>query len=112
MHPDRMAKTAFKLLSKYGETVTFIAVAGSGVDGNGDPVQITETYNGKGYPESYSAYEQSSSVIQAGDIKLTCSKISKRPEQGWYCIIDGTKYRVEQLNRSAFPVLTWLIQCS
>jgi hypothetical protein len=91
------AQTASRLLAKYGEAVSIIFP----VYGATDPItgavigtDTSTTINGKGYPAAYHKNDIDGTVIQAGDIRLILELIATRPDVGCLSTIDGTTYRI------------------
>jgi hypothetical protein len=91
------AATAARLLAKYGEpvTVTFTdwaeydPITGADV-GSSD----TSTVAAVGYPSKYHTRDIDGAVIQAGDIRFIMELITPEPVIGCLIDIDGTTYRV------------------
>ena len=89
------AALASKLLTKYGQDVTF------GIDSGAtyDPVLMTETGGSitnetvKAFPTKFGKMEMSDTILSS-DIKLVCEKTSAKPLPNWTCTINSAKYRV------------------
>jgi hypothetical protein len=91
------AQTASRLLAKYGEAVSIIFPDYSGTDPiTGAPVGDTEdtVIVAKGYPSLYQKQDIDGATIQAGDIRLILELIGTRPAVGCLATVDGTTYRI------------------
>lgn len=91
------AAQAAKLLDKFGEAVTITFAGTAGFDPiTGEPVTPTSgtSYTAKGYAGKYFSADIDGSVIQANDIRLILEIIAQRPERGCTALVDGTTYRV------------------
>jgi hypothetical protein len=97
-------KTASRLLKAYGEGIEFEYKTGGGFNpSTGVPLPaVLVKIKGHGYPGRYESNEIDGTVIKSGDIKLTVEKISQRPQVGWDVIVDGQKYRVQNVQHIRF----------
>lgn len=91
------AAQAAKMLAKYGEAVTISFAGTAGFDPiTGEPVSPVSgnSYTAKGYPGKYNSSDIDGAVIQSNDIRLVLELIAERPERGCTALVDGTTYRV------------------
>lgn len=91
------AAQAAKLLAKFGEAATIVFAGTAGFDPiTGEPVTPTSgtSYTAKGYAGKYVSSDIDGTLIQANDIRLVLELIPQRPERGCSAIVDGTTYRV------------------
>jgi hypothetical protein len=91
------AQTASRLLAKYGETVSIIFPVYSGTDpitGEVIGTNTSTTITGKGYPSLYQKQDIDGATIQTGDIRLILELINTRPAVGCLATVDGTTYRI------------------
>lgn len=91
------AAQAAKLLDKFGETVTINFTGTAGYDPvTGEPTTPVSgnSYTAKGYAGKYVSTDIDGAVIQANDIRLVLELIAERPERGCSAVVDGTTYRV------------------
>ena len=91
------AAQAAKLLDKFGEAVTITFAGNPAFDPiTGEPATPTAdtSYTAKGYAGKYFSADIDGSVIQANDIRLILEIIAQRPERGCTALVDGTTYRV------------------
>lgn len=91
------AAQAAKLLAKFGETVSIVFAGTAGFDPiTGEPTTPTSgtSYSAKGYAGKYVSSDIDGAVIKANDIRLVLELIAQRPERGCSAIVDGTTYRV------------------
>lgn len=92
-----IADTASKLLKQFGEPIQFSYISGGSYDPatGGITGGSTVMLDGSGYPSGYNNSELAGSVIQSGDVRLICEKLTERPVEGWTCTVDDQDYRVE-----------------
>lgn len=91
------AEAAAKLLAKYGETISIVFRDYSGTDpvtGETIGTDTDTTIVCKGYPSQYLVRDIDGSTIQAGDIRLIVELIATRPARNGLAIVDGTTYRI------------------
>lgn len=98
---DRMAATALRLLTNYGEAVSFSRVT----EGTYSPstattgASSTTSYSGFAVPVDYDTTELIDSVIEQGDIKLYVNATSSVPEVGDQATLDSVAYRVMDVRK-------------
>lgn len=90
-----MLATAKRLLTKYGQAVTFTneqagAAYSLGSFSGGTPTTIT----GVGAAVQYSKGEIDGETIKRTDVKLIFEGGQGAPEQGFKCAVNGVDYRV------------------
>lgn len=91
------AAQAAKLLNKFGEAVTVTFPGTAGFDPiTGEPTTPSggTSYTAKGYAGQYVNSDVDGTVIQANDIRLIMQLILARPEVGCTALVDGTTYRI------------------
>lgn len=91
------AAQAAKLLNKFGEAVTVTFPGNAAFNPiTGAPATPTSgtTYTAKGYAGKYISTDIDGAVIQANDIRLILEIIPNRPDRGCTVLVDGTTYRV------------------
>lgn len=90
-----LKQTASKLLTNYGQSVTFSREVSSGFDPvTGQDTTTTETFSGYGAAFDYNQSEIDDSIIQQGDIRLMVQAVDTKPQSGDACSVNGTDYRV------------------
>lgn len=91
------AQTASRLLAKFGEAVSIIFPdysANNPITGETSGPTNNTTIVGNGYPSAYHKRDIDGTSIQAGDIRLILELIATRPSVGCLAAIDGTTYRL------------------
>ena len=105
------AAQAAKLLNKFGEAVTITFAGTAGFDPiTGEPATPSAgtSYSAKGYAGKYISTDVDGAVIQANDIRLLLEIIPQRPERGCTALVDGTTYRimnVQAIRKSGIDVI-------
>ena len=91
--------SAAEALAEDGEPVQFSYTTGGSYnpETGGDDGGTVVIIDANGYPSAYKNNERSGSVIESGDIRLICEKLTERPQQGWDCTVDNNTYRVEDV---------------
>ena len=93
---DRMAATALRLLTQYGEAVSFSRVSEGAYNASTGSTAAGSTTNFSGYglPVDYDNAEMAETFIQKGDIKLYVNAVSTVPAPGDAVTVDSVAYRV------------------
>jgi hypothetical protein len=105
------AAQAAKLLNKFGEAVTVTFPGTAGFDPiTGEPTTPSSgnSYTAKGYAGQYLSSDIDGTVIQQNDIRLIMQLILVRPEVGCTALVDGTTYRimdVQAIRKSGVDVI-------
>lgn len=92
-----LAATATRLLTKFGDPVLIEFETGGDVDPATGVVTTPPTENeltGFGYPSRYRNMDVDGANVLASDIRFVTQQLSQRPQKGWDATVDGTKYRV------------------
>ena len=92
---SNLASVASRLLSSYGQSVTFSRETSTGFD----PVTGTDTttassFSGNGAIFAYNANEVDGEVVQSTDMRLMLEAVDTTPLIGDTCTVDSTDYRV------------------
>lgn len=91
------AAQAAKLLNKFGEAVSITFAGTASFDPiTGEPATPSAgtTFSAKAYAGKYISSDVDGAVIQANDIRLLLEIIPQRPVRGCTVLVDGTTYRV------------------
>jgi hypothetical protein len=98
-----IAETASKLLARYGEAVAMTmppsTPAFNPVTGAAQTPSASTTVIGFGYPSAYRKGEIDGVTIKAGDIRLILEKIVSQPAAGYTIAVDGTTYRIQDVQK-------------
>jgi hypothetical protein len=95
----RMLATAKRLITKYGQSVTFTnGQAGGTYSLGGYSGGTPTTITGVGAAISYAKGEVDGELIRQSDVKLLFEGGQGAPVQGYTCAVNGTTYRVMNAN--------------
>lgn len=104
-----MAATATRMLTKFGQTVTFTRPASGAFDPvTGSVTGSATTYTGIGAKLDYKASEIDGVQVQMGDARLVCNAMDTAPLIDDSVALCGVSHRVvnvEALNPSATVVI-------
>lgn len=95
-----MQSTALRLLTTYGESVSFTRT----VEGEYNPItseaapSVTSSYNGYGHPSPYNKNEIDGTVILASDVSLL-SYLTTVPIVGDVATLDNVAHRVMNVQK-------------
>lgn len=108
---SNLAATAVRLLTKYGQSLTFTRYTKGSFDaGTGSRTETTSTFTAKSVKYPYTTLEKANSAIQEGDIRLISEVATFRI--GDTVAIDSLNWRVmsvEPIDPGGTPV-AYLLQ--
>lgn len=87
---DKMTATASKLLTKFGQKVTFTRITTGVYDpATGEPATTTSTFTGNGAAFGFTKMEVDGASILSNDIKFLVERMTKVPEVNDYVNVSG-----------------------
>ncbi len=98
---ERMQEVASRLLTNYGEAITFTRWATNGYNvttGSVDPVSST-TYTAYGHPRAFINSEVDGTIIQQNDLEVLLYSTSA-PEIDDTAVIDNNTFRVMSVSQT------------
>ena len=98
---DRMAATALRLITQYGEAITLTRATPGAYDPTTGTTAAgsTANYNGFGVPIDYDQSEKFSDQIKQGDSRLFINAVSTIPQPADTLTLDSIVYRVMDVRK-------------
>lgn len=110
---SKMQATALKLLTDYGEAVTFTRVTEGAYDVSTSTLASgsTTTFTGYGAPLNYSKQEIDGNLVTDSDILLIVNSVSSVPVPGDVVTLNSIDYRVINVDRTRANGLDVIFTC-